>query len=333
MKIFDYLQDKAVSCVLFIWTAILAGLFQAVLHVELVAIVLTELPFLAVGVLLLVLDFYKKQKYYTQLVEVFETLDEKSYLADMVKTPSFHEGKLTHSILQQMGKAMNDQVLKRQIELEEYKNYMETWVHEVKLPVSTAKLMIANHKNEVTLSLEEEIDKIDNYVEQVLYYARSEDVEKDYHMNWFSLKSVVYEVVKKYSRDFIQAQVRPEIDEMDYEVLSDRKWVAFILGQIIQNSIKYRREDARIHFYAKNSENRVVLQIEDNGIGINKEDIERVFDKGFTGGNVRVNSSATGIGLYLCRNLCRKLGLSIEIESEVGAWTRVELSFPKGRPS
>lgn len=331
MKFLDYLQDKAVSCVLFIGTVILTGMFQAILLVEMPVIILTELPFLTVGVLLLVLDFYRKKKYYTQLVETMEEIDEKSYVADIVKEPRFQEGKVTHLILKQMGREMNEQVLKRNIELEEYKNYMETWVHEVKLPVSTAKLMIANYKNEVTLNIEKEIDNIDNYVEQVLYYARSENVEKDYHMNWFDLRSLVYESVKKYSRDFIQAQVHLEIGEMDYAVLSDRKWVAFILGQIIQNAIKYRRENSCVHFCAKKSEEQVILQIEDNGIGINPEDVSRVFDKGFTGGNVRAHSNATGIGLYLCRKLCQKLGLSIDIESELGEWTRVELSFPKSR--
>lgn len=331
MNFLSYLQYKAIACVLFIGTILLTGMFQAVLLVELPAIILTELPFLAVGVLLLVLDFYKKKKYYTQLEETIDELDEKSYVADIVKEPQFQEGKVTHLILKQMGREMHEQELKRKIELDEYKNYMETWVHEVKLPVSTAKLMIANHKNEVTLNIEEEIDKIDNYVEQVLYYARSENVEQDYHMNWFDLRSLVYESIKKYSRDFIQAQVHLEIEEMDYEVLSDRKWVAFILGQIMQNAIKYRQENACVHFCAKQNKEQLILQIKDNGIGINPEDVGQVFDKGFTGENVRGDSNATGIGLYLCRKLCQKLGLSIKIESAWGEWTRVDLSFPKCR--
>lgn len=331
MKFSDYLRDRATACILFLGTVILTGMFQAVLLVELPAILLTELPFLTVGILLLLQDYYKKKQYYSKLAEAFEELDEKSYLADTVKEPFFYEGKFTHRILKEMGKEMNDQVLGRKIELEDYKNYMETWVHEVKIPVATAKLMIANHKNEITLSIEEEIDKVDNYVEQVLYYARSENVEKDYHLDWFDLKPLVLETVKKYARDFIQAKVRPEIEDMDYMVLSDRKWIAFILGQLIQNSIKYRQENAIIRFWVKEEGSQVILQVEDNGPGIHPEDIERVFDKGFTGGNIRSNSNATGIGLYLCRQLTRKLGISIEIDSKPGEWTRVSLIFPKGK--
>lgn len=331
MKGLDYLKDKAAGCICFLGVAVLAGMFQAILQVELAAIVLTELPFLVVFFLLLAVDYYKKKQFYSQLEETLEELDEKAYLADVVKEPYFWEGRITRRVLKQMGKEMNDQALQRTIELQEYKNYMETWVHEVKLPVATAKLMVSNHKNEVTLSIEEEIDKIDQYVEQVLYYARSENVEKDYHMDWFELKPLIYEVVKKYARELIQAKMRPEIGELNFQVLSDRKWIAFILGQFIQNAIKYRGDTPQLSISAASVEQQVVLCIEDNGMGISSEDLERVFDKGFTGENVRANGKATGIGLYLCKRLSEQLGLSIDIESELGQWTKVRLYFPKGK--
>lgn len=331
MRFTDYLSDKWAACTLFISTGLLTGLFMASLLIKLPIIILSELPFFFVGFLLLLWDYHIRSRYYKQLTETFGELDESSYLAEVVPRPDFYDGKLLHLILKRMGKDMNDKVLNHDIELAEYKDYMETWVHEVKLPIATAKLLISNHKNEITLSIEEEIDKVDNYVEQVLYYARSENVEQDYHLEWFSLKSLVIETVKKYARNFIQANVSPQMDDLEYQVLADRKWVGFILGQLIQNSIKYRSESASIRISAEETDNhQILLSIEDNGMGIRSEDLTRVFDKGFTGSNIRNTSSATGIGLYLCRKLCLKLGLNITIDSKLSEWTKVTIYFPKG---
>lgn len=330
MRFSEYLKDKSIACVLFIGIGILTGLFQASLLIELPVIIFSEVPFFAVAFVALLVDYRKRKAYYDRVMDAAQELDEKSYLAEVIQRPSFYEGRILYSVLKELGKDANDRALCKDMELEAYKEYIETWVHEVKLPISTSKLLISNNKNEITLSIEEEVDRIDNYVEQVLYYARSGNVEQDYHMEWFDLKPLVHETVKKYARSLIQAQVSPRVDDLDYCVLSDRKWVAFMLGQIIQNAVKYRKEDASIHFFARKEGEGVTVYVEDNGVGIPGDALPRVFDKGFTGENIRGSSKATGMGLYLCRRLCRKLGLEISIESEVSQWTRVGLHFPKG---
>lgn len=333
MNFGDYIKDKWIACTLIVWTGILIGIFQALLLLDMAIIIITLLPFYGVTFLLLYGDYRMRKNFYDHLLETFEELDEKSYLAEVVKKPGFYEGKVAHSLLKAMGRDMNEKVQERDKEVREYKEYMESWVHEIKLPIATAKLTVANNKNEVTLSLEEEIDRIDNYVEQVLYYARSEAVEKDHHMEWFKLEDLVRSSVKKYARDFIGARITPEFQGLDLFVLSDKKWTGFILGQLIQNAIKYRGEAPKISFWAKKEAQGAVLCVEDNGVGILPEDLPRVFSKGFTGSNVRSSGGSTGIGLYLCERLCNSLGLSVTIDSEINKGTRVMIHFPKAQMS
>lgn len=177
--------------------------------------------------------------------------------------------------------------------------------------------------------MHENVNRVESYIEQVLYYSRSNDVSEDYIVKGFSLKDSVLNVVKRNSRDFISKKIKLEIGDIEELVYSDPKWVEFILNQIVGNSIKYsRQENAVIKVCSRAEKNSVVLSICDNGIGISEKDIGRVFEKGFTGENGRLFSKATGMGLYLCHKLCRKLGLGIEIESREGSGTKVEIVFP-----
>lgn len=332
MKFSQYLRDKSMECILFTGTGIAAGMFLLVLSAELPVILMCELPFFFVFFLCLYLDHSRKKEYYESLLQVFEDLDEKRYLSETVERPSFLEGKICHSILRQMEKDMNDQAIRQEMEFSAYKNYIESWVHEVKLPIASSKLLIENHKNEVTLSLEEELDRIDNYVEQVLYYARSENVEEDYHLEWTKLEPVIRQTVKRFARDLISHNVMPSIEVKECTVMTDAKWLSFILGQLIQNAVKYCGPDAKVRFYVRQEKGETFLYVEDNGIGIAARDLPRVFDRGYTGENIRKSSNATGMGLYLCRQLCLKMGLSLAIDSQQGRGTSICIGFPNCGP-
>ena len=192
--------------------------------------------------------------------------------------------------------------------------------------------MIAeNNKTEATKSIDEEIEKIENYIEQALYYARSNTVEKDYYIKKCNLKEIVNEVIKKNKKMLIAEKVVINTENLDIIVNTDSKWIVFILNQIIQNSIKYKKMDnqSKIEIYSKIGKENITLYVKDNGIGIKKEEISKVFEKGFTGTNGRISSKkSTGIGLYLCKKLCDKLGIGIEIESNQNEGTKVRLVFP-----
>ena len=194
-------------------------------------------------------------------------------------------------------------------------------------------MIIQNNKNEVTKSIDEELDKVENYIEQALFYARSNIVEKDYYIKRVILKDIVNESIKKNKNTLIQSNTSININNLDLEVNTDSKWITFILNQLIQNSIKYKKvkEPLELKIYATREKEKVKLYIKDNGIGIEEGEIKRVFEKGFTGENGRMsNKKSTGIGLYLCKNLCSKLGISINLTSVKKEGTQVELTFPKG---
>ena len=227
---------------------------------------------------------------------------------------------------------MTENVNRYKYILEEYKDYIELWIHEIKIPIAASKLMIENNKNEVTRSINEELDKVENYIEQALFYARSNTVEKDYYIRKSNLKEIVNESIKKNKSILIQENICINIHDIEKDVYTDNKWIVFILNQIIQNSTKYMRQEGRkeIEIYAKEGNEKVILYIKDNGIGIKKGEVTRVFEKGFTGTNGRIlNKKSTGIGLYLCKKLCDKLGIRIELNSVQNEGTEVRLVFPQ----
>lgn len=216
---------------------------------------------------------------------------------------------------------------------EDYKDYIELWIHEIKIPIAASKMVIENNKNEATKSINEELDKVENYIEQVLFYARSNTVEKDYYIKKSSLKEIVNESIKKNKNILMQEKISINIHNLDLEVNTDSKWIGFILNQIIGNSVKYKKqnESLELEIYAKQGKQNIVLYIKDNGIGIKKGEITRVFEKGFTGTNGRlIGKKSTGIGLYLCKKLCDKLGIGLELNSVENEGTETRIVFPMG---
>ena len=210
----------------------------------------------------------------------------------------------------------------------DYRDFLDTWVHEIKTPITSARLIIENEKNPTTLKIEDELRKIDNFVELVLYYARSSDVEKDFKVENTTLKALVSTALKTYSKPIIQTQRSTVMERMDIPVCADSKSCSFIIGQVISNAIKYRQEEFRLEFRSQVQKNRIALLIHDNGIGISRADLSRVFDKGFTGENGRRFPKSTGIGLYLCKKLCDRMNIAISISSEKGQGTTIALYFP-----
>ena len=282
--------------------------------------------------LAIITEYKKKKVYYEQLIKNIEDLREKYLISEIIRTPNFIEGKILKDILQDTGKSMLENVNYYKNVQEDYKEYIELWIHEVKIPIAASKMIIENNKNEVTKSIDEELDKVENYTEQALFYARSNAVEKDYIINKTNLKEIVAGSILKNKITLLNEKVSIELTNLkDEQVYTDSKWAIFIVNQIIQNAIKYSKEnDKKIEIFSKEKSDKVILYIKDNGIGIKKGEITRVFEKGFTGENGRIiGQKSTGIGLYLCKKLCNKLGLGIELNSEKDKGTEVRIIFPK----
>ena len=332
MRFREFLKEKTVTIALLIFSIITIEIllmiysFGTVIKLYIpIAIIFSY----AVGILV---EYYNKKKYYNHILNNLEELQDKYLIAEIMKTPNFVEGKILKSILEQTDKAMIENVNTYKYLQEDYKEYIELWIHEIKIPIAASKMIIENNKTPATMSIDEELNKIENYIEQALFYARSNTVEKDYSIKKNNLKDMVNETIKKNKNILIQDKIKIDIHDIDLSVGTDSKWCIFILNQIIQNSIKYKKEneESKIEIFAKENKENTVLYIIDNGIGIKEGEVSRVFEKGFTGTNGRIiGKKSTGIGLYLCKKLCGKLGMGIELNSIENIRTEVKLIFPR----
>lgn len=280
----------------------------------------------------LALEYFARKKFYDNLTKTLNDLNEKYLFTELIKTPSFAEGKILKNVLSETNKSMLENVHGYQRAVTNYKEYIELWIHEIKIPIATSKLVIENHKSEVAKSLAEELDKIEDYTEQALYYARSSAVEKDYFIKKVKLAEIVNESVKHYKNFFIRGHTKIDLHNLDQNVYTDSKWLVFILNQLLSNSIKYKKpnEKLTLEISATRGKENVTLALKDNGLGIKESELARVFEKGFTGENGRrINKKSTGIGLYLAKKLCEKLGLKLELESQENRGTTVKIVFPK----
>ncbi|SDK68700.1 sensor histidine kinase [Natronincola ferrireducens] len=332
MSIIEFLKDKllflAINLVLFIVVAIT----MAITNVDLVIIFMVFCIWFIPLILYIVLDMMRHKKYYDEIYRIIEELDKKYLLPEVLNEPNFIQGKILNKVLKEIARDMHENVKYYKDIQHEYREYIETWVHEIKTPIASAKLLVENNSNDITKKIDIQLDRIDGFVEQALYYSKSDNVSKDYIIKEFTLSNVINAVIKRNYRDFINKRIKLDLKDIDHKVYTDAKWVEFIINQIIVNSIKYSKEnDARISIYSQQKENSIILTIEDNGVGISGKDINRVFEKGFTGENGRRFGKSTGIGLYLCKNLCRKLGLEIHLKSEIGIGTSVTIIFPCSR--
>lgn len=315
----------------FLFFMIIFGVFMY-LRIPLVIILLTWfiwfLPLLAY----MVLNYIKWSRYINDIRRVLEELDKKYLLPEVIDEPNFLLGEEINDVLRELSKSMHENVKHYRTEQEEYREYIEMWIHEIKTPIASSRLVIENNYNDVTRKIDYQIDRIDNFIEQVLYYTRSDEVSKDYIIKELELDSIVKKVVKKNYRDFISKKIKLEIEEIKETIYSDSKWVEFIVNQILVNSVKYTKEKEGVIKISANSQgNSVVLIIEDNGVGIIERDLDRIFEKGFTGENGRRFGKSTGIGLYLCKRLCDKLGLGLKLESKLNKGTKVRIIFPKDK--
>ena len=287
-------------------------------------------PIIIIGIDITI-EYRKKKNFYNELKSNLDELDDKYLISEIINTPDFLEGKILKKSMQEAGKSMLENVNTYKRLQEDYKEYIELWIHEIKIPIATSKLIIENNKNEITKSIDEELDEIENYTEQALFYARSNTVNKDYIITKSNLQEIVNGAILKNKGALLSSKTSIELHDLEREVYTDSKWAVFIINQIIQNAIKYSKiQDRKIEIYAISKRENVVLYIKDNGIGIKKGEITRVFEKGFTGENGRIiNKKSTGIGLYLCQKLCNKLGLGIELNSKKDIGTEVRIIFPK----
>jgi len=330
MKMIDYIKDKVLFLAVNLMFFILISLFMGFAKAAPVIIFLLFCIWFFPLITYMLLEYIKYRKYFNNIETILENLDKKYLLPEVIDDANFMIGEKVNDILKELSRDMHENVNYYKNIQEEYREYIEMWVHEIKTPIASSKLLIENNNNEITRKINIQMDRIENFVEQVLYYSRSDEVGKDYIIKKIELSQVVKNVIKKNQRDFISKRISLQLDDINEIIYSDTKWVEFILNQIVGNAIKYSKgTQDKITIKAKKLGSSVVLTVEDNGVGIVEQDINRVFEKGFTGENGRKFGKSTGIGLYLCKKLCVKLGLGLQIDSNINEGTKVSIIFPK----
>lgn len=274
--------------------------------------------------------YFSRKKYLNKLLDMTEQLEERYLITEVMKMPERADEQVFYQIMKMGAKSMLEKIGRIEKERKEYKEYIEQWIHEAKTPITAMKLICENNCGERnssdTRALLAELEKMNRYTEQALYYARSEHTEKDYLIRETSLEDIIHGAIADNKYLLRQNNVAITVDDIQEHVYTDEKWVRFILDQIIGNAVKYRTKQPEIHFYAVKKADRIELSVEDNGIGIPRSDLLRIFEKGFTGSNGRAIQGSTGIGLYLCRRLCDKLGIGLRAYSE-GEGATIVLSF------
>lgn len=274
----------------------------------------------------LFLTYWKRSRQMRQLLDMAGQLSERYLISEVMELPEQAEDQVYYRLLKMAGKSMLEQIGEVQRERQEYKEYIEQWIHEVKTPITAIKLICENNRCSFTRELMAELENINRFTEQALYYACSEHTEKDYSVREISLSDVVHGAIADNKYLLRQNNMAVTVEDVEYSIYSDDKWLRFILDQLISNAVKYRTDQPVLHFFAVKKTDSIILSVSDNGIGIPQGDLPRIFEKGFTGQNGRTIHSSTGIGLYLCGRLCDKLGIGISASSE-GKGTTISLSF------
>ena len=267
------------------------------------------------------LDFVNYRESYRKLKFL-----EENILNDLEDLPKSLDIRIDyyHKIIEKLYEELEKLTQKNRQKNTDMDDYYSMWVHQIKTPIAAMNFLLDNEEVDQKI-LQQELFKIERYVEMVLTYIRLDSISSDYVITKIKLGEVVKDSVKKYATIFINKKIKLNYVSHETMVISDKKWLSFAFEQILGNSVKYSSVGGEITI--ETYENKLV--IEDNGIGIKEEDLPRIFEKGFTGFNGRYEKKSSGLGLYLCKKTLDKLGHHIEISSKVGEGTRIEITFPK----
>ncbi|EIA19933.1 sensor histidine kinase [Listeria fleischmannii] len=280
----------------------------------------------------LVLGYIFKYRYWKEMKELVEgEIDEN--IIELLPNPRTSEQAFFNELMRKKHREEQKNISALQDKQEEYHDFILYWVHEVKTPLVASKMLIKNpdlnDTKTIFAKVDEELDRVDQLVMQALYFSRLDTFAKDYFIQEQNLGNVVRESIKRHSKLFISGRKKLVMEEVDFDVRTDSKWLGFILDQIISNALKYTEEGDEIKIWCEEKKDKIDLYIRDQGRGISDEDLSRVFEQGFTGMIGRKEKKATGMGLYLAKQMAKKLGHTIEISSVEGEFTELIIHFAR----
>lgn len=352
MRFHEFISDRMGKIILeiIILSTSLGILFATGTQPDLIVLLLVLICLIRMTAFLI--EFFKCRSYLAELENILSGLDRKYLFVECIPLPkTIYERKL-FSIMRRSYKSMTEAVSDAEAARREYREYVESWVHEIKSPITAAKLICHGIDSTPRRRLTQELTQIEAHVERALFYARAETPEKDFIIQEYNLEEIVSEAVGTYSTLLMQNNIRIETENLHHQIYTDSKWTCFILGQLLQNAARYKTGHSSFTRFASQTQpigeqfspncdtpiifisaeplnnEQLLLTVADNGMGIPAHELPRVFDRGFTGSNGRVRGGSTGMGLYLCRRLSTFLGIDIQIVSVEQEGTCVTLTFP-----
>ena len=302
MKYRDYLKDNLVGIIIYLSTIILIMLILNAFKMPVFVSIICFCIFIICGISIITISYIKKNSFYKNYLSNLEKLSKKYLILETIPEPNTYEEKILVNSLYDINKSMIENINEYQRSTIEFKEFVELWIHEVKIPISSMVLKCHNNKEKYDKAFLSLIRRLDNQIDEVLYYVRSENTEKDFAIAEVSLKEVIRNVGLKNKDDLLESNI---------------------------DFINKKGKASYIKISAFEQVDKAIIEIEDNGIGIPSKDLKRVFDKSFTGSNGREKVKSTGMGLYIVKKLCDKLGHNIKIESKEKEYTKVIIEFGK----
>ena len=263
----------------------------------------------------LIIDVYRYYKRNDRLYYLTKTIiSENDFPEEKVLS-----GKLYQEIIQQLKENFDQELLQHKKQGDDLEDVVTLWGHQIKLPISALQLVLETEDQPDKKVLRSQLFLIDQYTDMMLAYLRMQSETTDYVFRYYDLDDMVRQVIRKFSTSFIQKKLQLDFKETHQKVLTDEKWLVFVLEQVLSNALKYT-SSGKISIYSSSNQ---VLVIEDTGIGIDASDLPRIFEKGYTGNNGRQDKKASGLGLYLCKRVINHLHHQIRVESSIGVGTKV----------
>ena len=315
-----YVKEHLAPAALFAAFAVIFAVIFSLYNLPVEAVLYAAGLCVLLGAVCLVSGFIRYYKRHREMLRILENVQILSGELEGGKTLA--EEDLT-AMVKKLKRLLDESETARRDDAKESMDYYTTWVHQIKTPISTMKMMLEGEDSEESRSLLSELFRIEQYAEMALSYIRLGEDSSDYVFREYDLDGIIRDSVRKYAPQFIRKKIGLNYGGTDVKVLTDEKWLRFVIEQVLSNSIKYTREGSVTITVTPEK----VLKIADTGIGIAPEDVPRIFEKGFTGYNGRSDKKSTGLGLYLCKTACSRLSHKISAESEPGKGTVISIDL------
>lgn len=330
-----FVCDRLPFIIVAVAAIVLAVIILTVVRTSLAAVCLVSLILVGCAFGCFAYDYTRQARFWRELEDLTTRLDGVGYFTDIAPEPVTPEGQVAFGAVAGLSHLASEQIGMLRESASANAEYVNLWVHEVKMPVATLKLLANRLDGEESLELNREVERIEHQVTQALYAARANTLTSDYLIREIDLGAVVREACKQNMHLLVGQDASVEVDiPAGLSVFADEAWVSFIVSQIVGNAAKYDATHIAVTVQEPSEESpyaATTLQIVDNGCGIPAQDVPRVFERGFTGEVGRKHGSATGMGLYLVARMCAAMGLSVTLASEEGTGTRVLIAFPHDR--